>query len=146
MLNNMVAVSMILVAGGIALGTTYAGSGKSYTTQTDAKQIVVRVHRGEKNLDYELESEHHKKGEANFMLAELKLQRGADCQIIAIVDDTVDLAAITQISEMAINAGFKDIRPYVYWHKTGVMAQIQFGHPIRFTDNPDKIAQREETK
>jgi len=58
------------------------------------------------------------------MLAELKMREGGDCQVIAIIDDNVDLGGITQISEMVINAGFKDIRPFVYWHKTGRMAQI----------------------
>jgi hypothetical protein len=47
-------------------------------------------------LDYELESEHHKKGEANFMLAELKLQQSGDCQIIAVVDDTVPLSGCSR--------------------------------------------------
>jgi hypothetical protein len=143
---SLVAVSMVLITGGIALVTAYAGPPNPPAAEKDTKQIVVRVHRGAKALDYELESEHHKRGEVNFMLAELKLHRGSDCQIIAIVDDTVDLAAITKISEMAINAGFKDIRPYVYWHKTGSMAQIQFGLPIKFTDNPDKLEQREKRK
>src|SRR5207245_4654022 len=52
----------------------------------------------------------------------------------------VPLSAITEISEMAINAGFKDIRPFVLWHKTGRMAQIQFGPAIKSTLDPDKIA------
>jgi hypothetical protein len=132
-----------LVFSGIMLLTASARSFSSSADVVKRKQIVVRLHRGDKGIDYELESEHHKKGEANFMLAELKLQEGSDCQIIAIVDDAVDLWGITQISEMAINAGFKDIRPFVYWHKTGTMAQIQFGPPIKFTDKPEKIEQRE---
>jgi hypothetical protein len=44
---------------------------------------------------------------------------------------------------MAINAGFKDIRPFVSWHKTGRMAQVQFGPAIKFTQDPDKIDKRE---
>jgi hypothetical protein len=137
------AISMVLVTGSLALVTAYAGPHGASPAKKDVEQIVVRVHRREKSLDYELESEHHRKGDANFMLAELKLQRGGDCQIIAVVDDTVPLSAITEISEMAINAGFKDIRPFVSWHKTGRMAQIQFGPPIKFTGDPEKIDQRE---
>ena len=52
------------------------------------------------------------------------MREGSDWQIVSIIDDTVDVGAITQISEMAIDAGFKDIRPYVYWHEAGRMAQI----------------------
>jgi len=140
---NFAAVSVVLVAGGIALVTAYAEPHSHPTVEKNIKQIVVRVQRGEKGLDYELETEHHKKGEANFMLAELKLQRGGDCQIIALVDDRAPLSAITEISEMAINAGFKDIRPFVLWHKTGRMAQVQFGPPIKFTSDPEKIQKKE---
>ncbi len=136
-------ISVVLVTGSVALVTAYARPHGTSPGKNDLEQIVVRVHRSEKSLDYELGSEHHRKGEANFMLAELKLQRGGDCQIIAVVDDTVPLSGITEISEMAINAGFKDIRPFVSWHKTGRMAQIQFGPPIKFTGDPEKIDKRE---
>ena len=136
----------ILVASGIALVTTYAGPPDSPSEKKESKQIVVRVHRGEKGLDYEMESGHLQKSHANFMLAELKMREGDNCRVIAIIDDNVDLGGITQISEMAINAGFKDIRPFVYWHKTGRMAQIQFGPAIKFTEDPEKIEKREKSK
>ena len=77
------------------------------------------------------------------MLAEIKLRDGADCQVFAIIDGDVQLSGITQIGEMAINAGFKDIRTYIYWRKTRRMPQIMFGTPIKFTDKPDKIEKRE---
>jgi hypothetical protein len=82
------------------------------------------------------------KGDANYWLAEIKLKECGNCQIIPILDDNVELGAITQISEMAINAGFKDIRPFVYWRKTGNMAQIQFGPPIKYTEDEQKIERR----
>jgi len=71
----------------------------------------------------------------------LKLQEGEDCQLIEVVDDRAPLSAITEVSEMAINAGFKDIRPFIYWHKTGRMAQVEFGAPIKFTTDAEKIGQ-----
>ena len=125
----------------------YAANSKK-TTHSDKKpeQIVVTVHKAQKGLLFEVESDEYKRVDANYLLAELKLHKGGDCQIIAIVDDRVPLSAITEISEMAINAGFKDIRPFVSWHKTGRMAQIQFGPAIKFTQDPDKIAKREKAQ
>jgi hypothetical protein len=108
------------------------------------KQIVVRIHRSQAGLEYEMRDYRLKKGDANYWLAEIKLRECDNCQIIPILDDNVELAAITQISEMAINAGFKDIRPFVYWRKTGNMAQIQFGPPIKFTTDTGKIERRSE--
>ena len=111
------------------------------------KQIVVLVYETSKGLRFDLESGVYKGGEykkvdANYFLADLKLQEGGDCQIIEVVDDRAPLSAITEVSEMAINAGFKDIRPFVYWHKTGRMAEVQFGPPIKFTMNSNKLERR----
>jgi hypothetical protein len=108
------------------------------------KQIVVRVHRTPTGLVYEMRSYEVKKGDANYWLAEIKLRECNDCQIIPILDDNVEIGAITQISEMAINAGFRDIHPFVYWRKTGRMAQIQFGPPIKYTVDAQKIERRSE--
>jgi len=127
----------------IAVGVYAANSDKSNHSGKNPEQIVVSVHKAEKGLLFEVESNEYKKGDANYLLAELKLHKGGDCQIIAVVDDRVPLSAITEISEMAINAGFKDIRPFVLWHKTGRMAEIQFGPAIKSTRDPDKIEKRE---
>jgi hypothetical protein len=107
-----------------------------------AKQIVVRIHRSAKGLEYEMRGYGLKKGDANYWLAEIKLRECNDCQVIPIIDDDVELGAISQVSEMAINAGFKDIRPFVYWGKTGRMAQIELGPAIKFTIDPEKIERR----
>ena len=111
------------------------------------KQIVVLVYETSKGLRFDLESGVYKGGEykkvdANYFLADLKLHEGGNCQIIEVVDDRAPFSAITEVSEMAINAGFKDIRPFVYWHKTGRMAEVQFGPPIKFTMNSNKLERR----
>lgn len=142
-IRTLLLVSLVCL---VAVGV-YATSSKK-TTYSDNKreQIVVIVQKIDNGLVFNVDSKDYKKGDANYLLAELKLHKGGDCQIIAIVDDRVSLSGITEISEMAINAGFKDIRPFVVWHKTGNMAQILFGPAIRFTQDPDKIAKRERTK
>ena len=127
----------------IAVGICTANSDKTNHVDNKPEQIVVIVHKGDKGLLFEVESGEFKKGDANYLLAELKIRKGADCQIIAVIDDRVPLSAITEVSEMAINAGFKDIRPFVFWHKTGRMAQLQFGPAIKFTGNPEKIDERQ---
>jgi hypothetical protein len=108
---------------------------KSQTRQ----QIVVRIHRAKKGLEFELKSDRLKKDDANYLLAELKLRECSDCQIVVLIDDNIELSAITQISEMAINAGFKDIRPFVYWRNTGKIAEIQFGPVMKLNNNPPTL-------
>jgi hypothetical protein len=130
--------------GCLAAAGMYAANSKETKLSTrKPEQVVVTVHQADKGLFFEVQSDGYKKGDANYLLAELKLHKGGDCQIIALLDDRVPLSAITEISEMAINAGFKDIRPFVSWHKTGRIAQIQFGPPIKFTNDAEKIEKRE---
>jgi len=144
-MKNFVRYSAILVSGlFLALGAAPASSRNSSSVVTNNRQIVVLVYETDNGLRFKLQSgiykdDEYKKYDANYFLADLKLQEGGDCQIIEVVDDRAPLSAITEVSEMAINAGFKDIRPFIYWHKTGRMAQIQFGPPIKFSMNAGKI-------
>ena len=144
-MKNFVRYSAILVSGlFLALGAAPASSRNSSSVVTNNRQIVVLVYETDNGLRFKLQSgiykdDEYKKYDANYFLADLKLNEGGDCQIIEVVDDRAPLSAITEVSEMAINAGFKDIRPFIYWHKTGRMAQVQFGPPIKFSMNAGKI-------
>src|SRR5690348_9334115 len=131
----------ILVA---VITTRAAASRKDHPENGNVRQLVVLIHKSASGLEYEMRSYKLQKGDANYWLAEIKLKECGNCQIIPILDDNVELGAITQISEMAINAGFKDIRPFVYWRKTGNMAQIQFGPAIKYTTDLRKIERRSE--
>jgi len=138
---SLVSTGCLFAAGALAADSTNT---KQTQPVNRPEQIVVNVRKADKGFLFEVASyEYKKKGDANYVLADLKLQKGGDCQIIALVDDRLPLSAITEISEMAINAGFKDIRPFVSWHKTGRMAQVQFGPAIKFTQDPDKIDKRD---
>jgi hypothetical protein len=147
-MNTFIKWSLILLTGFLAvLEIPLAISRNPSPTPTNRRQIVVLVYETSKGLRFDLESGIYKGGEykkvdANYFLADLKLHEGGDCQIIEVVDDRAPLSSITEVSEMAIDAGFKDIRPFVYWHKTGRMAQVQFGPPINFTMSAEKIEQR----
>jgi hypothetical protein len=148
-MNFSIKRSVVLLAGLVlTLGALPANSDDTSPLPGKPRQIVVLVYVNENGLRFRLQSgpyrdSEYKKSDANFFLAELKLHEG-DCQLIEVVDDRAPLSAITEVSEMAINAGFKDIRPFIYWHKTGRMAQVQFGPPIKFTMNANKIEQRVE--
>ena len=147
-MKNSMRYSVILLSGLIlALGVAPASSRNTSFGVTNRRQIVVLVYKTEEGLRFKLQAgiykdKEYRKYDANYFLADLKLQEGGDCQIIEVVDDRAPLSAITEGSEMAINAGFKDIRPFIYWHKTGRMAQVQFGPPIKFTMSAEKIDQR----
>lgn len=144
MMSKKVICMLAVFAVGISpFAAPFAGPRGDARPADHVKQIVVRIHKSGKDREYEMRSYNLKKGDANYWLAEIKLRECSDCQIIPIIDDDVDFGSISQISEMAINAGFKDIRPFVYWRKTGRMAQIEFGPTIKYSDDPQKISDRE---
>jgi hypothetical protein len=144
-MKNFVRHSVILLSWSLlALVVPPASSRNTSAGMTNQRQIVVLVYETSNGLRFKLQAgiykdAEYRKYDANYFLADLKLQEGGDCQIIEVVDDRAPLSAITEVSEMAINAGFKDIRPFIYWHKTGRMAQVQFGPPIKFSMNAGKI-------
>jgi hypothetical protein len=144
-MKNFVRHSVILLSWSLlALVVPPASSRNTSAGMTNQRQIVVLVHETSNGLRFKLQAgiykdAEYRKYDANYFLADLKLQEGGDCQIIEVVDDRAPLSAITEVSEMAINAGFKDIRPFIYWHKTGRMAQVQFGPPIKFSMNAGQI-------
>jgi hypothetical protein len=142
---------LVILVLGLFLATESAPVSSTATSPSvsNRRQIVVLVYATDKGLRFKLQSgiykdAEYKKFDADYFLADLKLHEGGDCQIIEVVDDRAPLSAITEVSEMAINAGFKDIRPFIYWHKTGRMAQVQFGPPIKFAMSAEKIEQRVE--
>src|SRR6266566_2659756 len=115
----------------------YAHPQERHASPKAANEVIVIVRRVYGELEYELGSDKfYKKGDLNYALAELKLKCGADCQVIAILEDSAQLSDISDVGIMAINAGFKDIRTYVCWPKTGRMAEILFGPVKKFSKNP----------
>jgi hypothetical protein len=134
----------VIILASVSVASVPAKTHEDTAHREPVRQLVVHVHKSAKGLEYEIRSYHLKKVEANYWLAEIKLRECNDCQIIPLIDDDVELGAITQISEMAINAGFKDIRPFVFWRNTGRIAEVQFGPPIKFTGNEEKLERRME--
>ena len=131
---------MVLIIAIVASLSAFAAWPSESSVKTSKpQQIVVRIHKSRKGLIYEVKSFHLKKGDANFLLAEMKLRECSDCQVVAVLDDDIELSAISQIGEMSINAGFKDVRPFIYWRNSGRIAEIQFGPVMKLTENPPTL-------
>jgi hypothetical protein len=106
-------------------------------------QIVVLIHnadkrieRGDKGLEYELDSKVYAKSGINVALAELRLNREKDSPVVALIDDRSPFEAISQFGEMAVAAGFTNIHLYVCFHATGRMAELNLGPAVKFSENP----------
>ena len=89
--------------------------------------IVVRVYREKDGLHYEYATGQQAKGDLNYELAEEKLARGRDCRVDIILDESTAVGDLKVVPKMAVDAGFWDIHVYVYWKKSGNMAEVTFG-------------------
>src|SRR5258708_13365115 len=70
----------------IAVGV-YPANSKKTASDKKPEQIVVTVHKANKGLLFEVESDEYKKGDANYLLAEPKPHSAWDCQIITVLHD-----------------------------------------------------------
>jgi hypothetical protein len=89
--------------------------------------VVVRVYREKDGLHYEYGTGQQAKGDLNYELAEEKLSKGRDCRVDIILDESTVVGDLKVVPKMAIDAGLWDIHVYVYWKKSGNMAEVTFG-------------------
>ncbi|HEY2461420.1 MAG TPA: hypothetical protein VGI16_11455 [Candidatus Acidoferrum sp.] len=102
---------------------------------SECRPIVVTVRRVEKLLTFQLEGNKYLKKDMNYELAELKMEYGQR-PVVAILEEGTLLTDVQLVPEMAVNAGFTDIRVYAAWPKTGHMAEVLFGPVVKLSNNP----------
>ncbi len=95
------------------------------STSKDKKlPIVVFVRRVDMKLEFELEKVKYTGDQLAFELEELALDRGKDRQIVVILEDSVLMSDFKEVPFLAIDAGFRDVRVFLTWKKTGKMAEV----------------------
>jgi hypothetical protein len=96
------------------------------------KQIVILARRVKGVTVYEHERNEFKGPELNYELGEMRLSATGDSEIIVILEDSMSLSDIKDVPQMALNAGFHNIRAFVYWKGTGNMAEVMYGKVLKF--------------
>jgi len=86
--------------------------------------IIVFVRRVDMKLEFELEKVKYTGDELAFELGQLAVDRGKDRQIAVILEDSVLMSDFKYVPYMAIEAGFRDVRVFLTWKKTGKMAEV----------------------
>jgi hypothetical protein len=124
----------VCVAGLIALLCASAGlqaghNGKSKILPKG--QIVVSARRANGGIDYSIGKAHYCKAALSETIGELRLTSSADSDIVIVLEDTLALSDIKEVPQMALDAGFKNVRVFVYWKGTGNMAELFFGPVVK---------------
>ncbi|HUN61833.1 MAG TPA: hypothetical protein VMU53_07580 [Candidatus Sulfotelmatobacter sp.] len=94
-------------------------------------QIVVSARRVNGSIDYAIGKFHYSKLALSEVIGELRLSSSASSGILIVLEDTMALSDIKDIPQMALDAGFKNVRVFVYWKGTGNMAELFFGPVVK---------------
>lgn len=98
--------------------------------------LVVLVEGKKGEVRYRIEEQDYSAPELGFQLGELKLQRGKNCQVSIIYDDSLPFQDLIKVSKMAIDAGFLDIHSYVHFTKSGNMSEVVFSAVRKYSTKP----------
>jgi biopolymer transport protein ExbD len=138
MAKNALRLALLILVIGSLLSSANARNPDKHkeARKKDDGQIVVIVRQGRKDLEFHIGSERYDRGQAAYALGELRLTRRENTPVVVLIDARVDVAAISAVPAMAIDAGFDNVHTYVFWPWTKRMAEIQFGPVLKFSENP----------
>lgn len=94
-------------------------------------QIVVSARRVNGSIDYTIGKSHYSKLTLSEAIGEFRLSSSAASDIVIVLEDTMALSDIKEVPQMALDAGFKNVRVFVYWKGTGNMAELFFGPVVK---------------
>jgi len=119
---------LFLVA--LPIATLHA-SPKNKSKILPENQIVVSARRINGSIDYAIGKSHYSKLDLSEAIGELRLSSSASSGILIVLEDTMALSDIKDVPQMALDAGFKNVRVFVYWKDTGNMAELFFGPVVK---------------
>jgi hypothetical protein len=94
-------------------------------------QIVVSARRVNGEIEYTIGNFHYTKAALSDSMGEMRLNASAESEVVIVLEDTMALADIKEVPQMALSAGFKNVRVFVYWKGTGNMAELFFGPVVK---------------
>jgi hypothetical protein len=94
-------------------------------------QLVVSARRTFGQIEYTVGNAHYSKTELSELIGEAHLNAKPDSAVVFVLEDSMALSDIKEVPEMALAAGFKNVRVFVYWKGTGNMAELFFGPVVK---------------
>ncbi|MGB7434466.1 MAG: hypothetical protein WBR26_19740 [Candidatus Acidiferrum sp.] len=92
-----------------------------------AGRVVVSARRVNNAIEYRIGDSRYSKAELREGIGEMRLSASEDSSIVIVMEDTMTLSDIKEVPQMALDAGVKYARVFVYWKGTGNMAELFFG-------------------
>jgi hypothetical protein len=138
-MKNLFLTTLILI-GMLAVFAQATCAGPKHAAVTKTKrQIIVFASKGEKGITYRMNRQTYTGKELDYLLGEFHIDASQDSGVVVILDDSLALSDAKFVPAMALKAGFSDVRAFVYWEKTGRMAEVLFGPVIKYKEDAGKL-------
>lgn len=121
----------------LPLISAQAGPANKNSRVLPSARIVVSARRIGGSIEYTIGKLRYTKAALSDAIGEMRLSSSGDSEVIIIMEDTMALSDIKDVPRMALDAGFQNIRIFVYWKGTGNMAEVFFGPVVKH--NLDKF-------
>jgi hypothetical protein len=121
-----VAVGVFLVVL-VTLGTLDAKPHTKKKPAVSSDDVTVVANKSDHKKPFEIDGIRYTPKECAFVLGELRTTRPATARVLLLVGDDMELGAIADLSQMAVDAGFIHVQAYAYWPRNHSMAEVQFG-------------------
>lgn len=126
---------------GLILGMpTSAGPKKNKSSASKTTQrVIVFARKTDRGIEYRLNKQVYVGKDLDYVLGELHIGANKESSVVVVLEDNMLLSDVKDVPAMALNAGYTDVRAYVYWKKTGRMAELLFGPVLKVTADPRKL-------
>lgn len=116
-------------------GTKKKRPSVSKTTQ----RVIVFARKTNHGIEYRINKRIYTGKELDYVLGELHIDANKESAVAVVLEDNMLLSDVKDVPAMALKAGYTDVRAYVYWRRTGRMAEILFGPVLKATADPRKL-------
>jgi len=132
--------AMFLSLGLILGAPSSAGPKKNKSSVSKTTQrVIVFARKTDHGIEYRLNKQIYIGKDLDYVLGELHIYANKESAIAVVLEDNMLLSDVKDVPVMAVKAGYTDVRAYVYWKKTGRMAEILFGPVLKANADPRKL-------
>jgi hypothetical protein len=124
-------VLALCAVGLICVISSRAQPGKDKKAIKLKKEILIFAHRKGDGVEYLYGGQSYSEKQLDYWLGEWHLDAAKDSEVVVVLQDDMALSDVKDVPAMAMKAGFKDVRAFVYWKGTGNMAEVWFGPVVK---------------
>jgi len=119
---------------------SFAGPRKNKSNPSkSAQRVIVFARKIDHGIEYRIDKQTYTGKDLDYVLGELHIYANKESAIAVVLEDNMLLSDVKDVPAMALKAGYTDVRAYVYWKRTGRMAEVLFGPVLKATIDPRKL-------